>query len=122
MLVALRDPGWRRQRPLAPTGSLEELLEETKTARARQAQANAAREHEFVAKRDQQAALLAEAKRERDAAAARSQSLSSQFDANEVKLTELSELRDASGWAPSGSSSAWCARPPRTSRAWCTTR
>jgi biopolymer transport protein ExbB len=80
-------------RAAEPTGSLEQLLEETKTARARQAQANAAREHEFVVKRDQQAALLAEAKRERDTAAARSQSLSSQFDANEVKLTELSELK-----------------------------
>ena len=74
--------------------SLEELLKETQTARARQAQANAGREQEFVAKRDQQAALLAEAKRERDAAAARSQSLSGQFDGNEVKLTELGTLRD----------------------------
>ena len=76
-------------------GSLEELLEETKSARARQAQANAGREKEFVAKRDQQAALLAEAKRERDAAATRSQNLSSLFDANEVKLTELGALREA---------------------------
>ena len=76
-------------------GSLEELLEETRNARARQAQANAGREKEFVARRDQQAALLAEAKRERDAAAARSQALSSQFDANEVKLTELGELRNS---------------------------
>ena len=74
--------------------SLEELLKETQTARARQAQANAGREQEFVAKRDQQAALLAEAKRERDAAAARSQGLSGQFDGNEVKLTELGTLRD----------------------------
>ncbi len=74
--------------------SLEELLKETQNARARQAQANAGREREFVARRDQQAALLAEAQRERDAAAARSQSYSSQFDANEVKLTELGELRD----------------------------
>jgi len=76
-------------------GSLEELLEETRNARARQAQANAGREKEFVARRDQQAALLAEAKRERDAAAARSQALSSQFDANEMKLTELGELRNS---------------------------
>jgi len=76
-------------------GSLEELLEETKNARTRQAQANAGREKEFVARRDQQAALLADAQRKRDAAAARSQSLSGQFDANEVKLTELGELRNA---------------------------
>jgi biopolymer transport protein ExbB len=78
-------------------GSLEELLEETRNARARQAQANAAREKEFIARREQQAALLADAKRKRDAAAARSQSLSGQFDANEVKLTELGELRTPGG-------------------------
>jgi biopolymer transport protein ExbB len=76
-------------------GTLEELLQETKTARARAAQANAGREKEFVAKRDQQAALLAQARKDRDAAQARSQDLSSQFDANEVKLTELGDLRNA---------------------------
>jgi len=76
-------------------GSLEELLEETRNARALQAQANAGREKEFLAKRDQQAALLAQARRDRDAAAAQSQSLSSPFDANEVKLTELGDLRTA---------------------------
>ena len=76
-------------------GSLEELLEETRNARARQAQANAGREQEFVTRRDQQAGLLAEAQRERDAAAAHSQDLSHQFDANEIKLTELGELRNS---------------------------
>ena len=76
-------------------GSLEELLEETRTARAQQAKANAAREQEFVTRRDQQKAMLAQAQKDRDAAAARSQSLSSQFDANEVKLTELGELRNS---------------------------
>jgi hypothetical protein len=76
-------------------GSLEELLEETRTARAQQAKANAGREQEFVQRRDQQAALLAQAQKDRDAAAARSQALSSQFDANEVKLTELGELRNS---------------------------
>jgi biopolymer transport protein ExbB len=76
-------------------GSLEELLQETKNTRALQAKANAGREQEFVSRRDQQATLLAEAQRARDAAAKRSQDLSSQFDANEVKLTELGELRTA---------------------------
>ena len=57
-------------------GSLEELLEQTRTARAQQAKANAGREHEFVARRDQQASLLAQAQKDRDAAAARSQALS----------------------------------------------
>ena len=63
-------------------------------ARSRR-KANAGREKEFVARRDQQAALLAQAQKERDAAAARSQALSAQFDANEVKLTELGELRNS---------------------------
>ena len=76
-------------------GTLEELLEETRNARAAQARANAEREKEFVTRRDQQAALLAQAQKERDAAAARSQALSAQFDANEVKLTELGELRNS---------------------------
>jgi biopolymer transport protein ExbB len=76
-------------------GTLEELLEETRNARARQAQQYSEREKEFVAKRDEQSRLLADAKRERDAASARAQQLSAQFDANELKLTELGALRDS---------------------------
>jgi biopolymer transport protein ExbB len=75
--------------------SLEELLEETRTARARQAAVHAEREKEFLAKRDEQQQLLAQTQKDRDAAAARADDLSSQFDANELKLTELSTLRDA---------------------------
>jgi biopolymer transport protein ExbB len=69
--------------------SLDELLEQTRNSRARAAQANAAREAEFLANKDRQAALLAEAQRARDAAEARSKQLSAQFDANELLLTEL---------------------------------
>jgi len=72
--------------------TLDELLEETRNTRAVQARANAAREAEFLASREKQAALLAEAKRARDAAEARSKQLSSQFDANELRLTELDVL------------------------------
>jgi biopolymer transport protein ExbB len=71
---------------------LDQLLEETRTARTAQAEANAAREAEFVANRDEQAQLLAEAKRARDAAEARSKQLSAQFDANEQKLADLDAL------------------------------
>jgi biopolymer transport protein ExbB len=71
---------------------LGELLEETRTARTRAAQAHAAREAEFVASRDRQAQLLAEARRARDAAEARSKQLSTQFDANEERLAELDAL------------------------------
>jgi biopolymer transport protein ExbB len=71
---------------------LSELLEETRSARTRAAQAHAAREAEFVANRDRQAQLLAEAKRARDAAEARSKALSAEFDANEERLAELDVL------------------------------
>ena len=72
--------------------NLDELLEQTRNTRTRQAQANAAREKEFLANREQQAALLAEAKRERDVAEARSKQLSVQFDANETRLAEQDAL------------------------------
>jgi biopolymer transport protein ExbB len=72
--------------------SLDELLEETRSTRARQAQALAAREAEFLAHRDEQAARLAEAKRARDAAQSRSERLSAEFDANETRLAELDAL------------------------------
>jgi biopolymer transport protein ExbB len=71
--------------------NLDELLEQTRNARAIEAKANEAREKEFLTKRDQQAALFAEAKRVRDAAEARSKQLSATFDANETKLTELED-------------------------------
>lgn len=69
--------------------TLEELLEKTRNVRATEAEAQAAREKEFLANRDQQAALLAEAQKKRDAAEARSKALSAQFDANETRLAEL---------------------------------
>jgi len=69
--------------------SLDELLEQTRNSRALQAKASAAREAEFLANKDEQAALLAEAQRARDAAEAKSKQLSAQFDANELLLTEL---------------------------------
>lgn len=73
-------------------GSLEELLEKTRNARVEQERANAEREKEFLASRDRQAALLAEAIRKRDEAEARSQAASERFDANEKMLTEKEDL------------------------------
>ncbi len=75
----------------AAVESLDDLLEQTRTTRATKAKENAAREKNFLASREQQATLLADAVRERDAAEARSKSLSATFDANEVKLAELEE-------------------------------
>ncbi len=72
--------------------NLDELLEATRNARTIEAQANAGREKEFLANREKQAALLADAQRARDAAEARSKQLSASFDANEIKLAELDGL------------------------------
>jgi biopolymer transport protein ExbB len=71
--------------------SLDELLEQTRSTRAQQARAHEAREREFLARRDQQKELLAQAQRARDAAEERSRQLSAQFDANELELAELEE-------------------------------
>jgi biopolymer transport protein ExbB len=79
-------------RSARPATSLEELLEQTRNRRTIEAQANAAREREFLENREKQAQLLAEARRARDAAEARAQRLSAQFDANELRLAELDEL------------------------------
>jgi biopolymer transport protein ExbB len=78
--------------PASAVESLDELLEQTRLARARQAEVNAQRERDFLSRREQQASLLAEAKRARDAAEARSKRLSAQFDANEIELAEREEL------------------------------
>jgi len=77
--------------------SLQELLEQTRNARAAEAQQNAAREQQFVADRNKQAGLLAQARAERTAQENRSKLLGAQFDANEKKLTELQSVLDAKG-------------------------
>jgi biopolymer transport protein ExbB len=73
--------------------TLDELLQQTRNVRALKAKENAEREQEFLANREQQAALLAEAVAKRDAAEARSKALSAQFDQNELKLKDLQETR-----------------------------
>ena len=78
----------------AAAGNLQELLEQTKNARAIQAKANAAREREFLAMRDEQSKLVAEAVAQRDAAEARSQALSAQYDQNELRTNELQTMLD----------------------------
>jgi biopolymer transport protein ExbB len=74
--------------------SLDELLEQTRNARTDKEKENARREQEFLANRDLQKSLLAEAKRKRDEAEARSKAMSATFDANELKLAELSDRMD----------------------------
>jgi biopolymer transport protein ExbB len=77
--------------------NLDELLQQTRNARAKESQVNAERERQFLADRNRQAELLAQAQREKAAEDARSKALSAQFDANEKKLTELQALLDAKG-------------------------
>ena len=77
--------------------NLDELLDQTKNARAKEAQINQQREQQFLSDRNHQAELLAQAQREKAAEDARSKQLSAQFDANEKKLTELQSLLDAKG-------------------------
>jgi len=82
----------------AAPGNLDELLEQTRSARAREEKANGEREAKFLADRNKQAALLAEAKAEVTEQRKRTESLTSGFDANEKKLTELQhQLESRSG-------------------------
>src|SRR6478735_9245521 len=73
----------------AAPGNLDELLEQTRLARETESKANAAREAKFLAERNRQSAMMAEVKAEVDEARKRSQQLSSTFDANEKRLTDM---------------------------------
>ncbi len=75
--------------------SLDELLEQTRTARAREAQQNQARIGQFQQERNRRAELLSQAQGELSRENARANTLSSQFDANEKKLVELQSAVDA---------------------------
>jgi biopolymer transport protein ExbB len=78
--------------------NLDQLLEETKNLRAREAKENAAREQEFRASSAEQATLLQQADAKRKAAEARSQRLSAQYDENEKQIAELEKaLEERSG-------------------------
>lgn len=78
----------------ASPGNLDELLEQTRTARELEAKANAAREAKFIAERSKQSEMMAGVKAEVAAARAKSQALSSEYDANEKKLTSLQQQLD----------------------------
>jgi len=79
----------------ATPGNLDELLEQTRSARTREATANQEREAKFLAERNKQAAMLAEARAELTEQQRRSTALSTAFDANEKKLTENQAQLDA---------------------------
>jgi biopolymer transport protein ExbB len=79
----------------ATPGNLDELLEQTRTAREAEAKANAAREAKFLAERNKQAAMMADVRAEVSAQRARSQQLSAAFDANEKKLVQMQAQLDS---------------------------
>jgi biopolymer transport protein ExbB len=85
--------------PLAAApGNLDELLEQTRSARQREEKANQEREAKFLAEHNKQAALLAEARAELTEQRKRTESLTSSFDSNEKKLAELQhQLESRSG-------------------------
>ena len=72
--------------------TLDELLEQTRTAREQERKENADRERQFQTNRDQQAALLAQAEAQRKAAEAQSQQLSAQYDAFDKEINNLDTL------------------------------
>lgn len=79
----------------AAPASLDELLEQTLTAREKEAAINAEREAKFKKELDQQATLLAEAKARLAAEQKRGAGLTASFDANEKSITDLSAELDA---------------------------
>jgi biopolymer transport protein ExbB len=79
----------------ASPGNLEELLEQTRSARAKEAQAHKERETRFLAERNKQAALLAEARTRLNTLRQRSATLAASFDANEKRLAQMQTELDA---------------------------
>jgi biopolymer transport protein ExbB len=76
----------------ASAETVDDLLEETKNARALEERVHAAREQEFLESRDQQKAILEQARLARDAEQQRSQEISARFDQNELALNDLETL------------------------------
>jgi biopolymer transport protein ExbB len=79
----------------ASPGNLDELLEQTRSARQAEAKANEEREKKFAADRNKQSTMLNEARSALTAERARGASLAAAFDGNEKKLTELQTQLEA---------------------------
>ncbi len=75
----------------APASSLSELLQRIRQDNRDQSAEARAREQEFQAKRNEQAAILQRAKDELAALEAEGVALAAQFDANDVRINELNE-------------------------------
>jgi biopolymer transport protein ExbB len=79
----------------ATPGNLDELLEQTRSARQREAQANEEREKRFVTERNKQAELVTGARTALASERQRGATLAATYDANEKRLTELQTQLDA---------------------------
>ncbi len=78
--------------------SLDQLLQQVRSGRSGDAEANAARIREFQADRARQSQLLQEARGERSRGEALSAQLEAQFDSNDTELVELErQLQDRLG-------------------------
>ncbi|AXQ30707.1 MotA/TolQ/ExbB proton channel family protein [Solimonas sp. K1W22B-7] len=86
-------PALAQQAP-ATAKTLDELLEQVRTADARDAKANTDREARFAAARDQQGKLLGEANAEKTALENQAAALARQFEANDSQIGELTKARD----------------------------
>ena len=75
----------------AQNDPLQDLLQQTKNARAAERAENDARERRFRERRDEQATLLKEARAELATQERRSEELLNEFEANDKKLAELEE-------------------------------
>ena len=74
--------------------TLDELLEQVRTADARDAKINAEREARFASTRDQQQKLLSDATAEKAALEAQAATLARQFEENDRLIGELMQARD----------------------------
>jgi biopolymer transport protein ExbB len=92
MLAVLVSP---LQANAAAAGNLDELLEQTRSARTQEEKANKDREAKFLSERNKQAALMAEARADLTEQQKRGTTLSTAFDANEKRLVELQAQLDA---------------------------
>jgi len=90
-LPALAQAAGPAAAPASDAKTLDQLLEQTRTARARDDRINAERINRFKAARDEQAGLLKKAEVEKAAAEAESAALGKQFEANEKTLTDLQD-------------------------------
>ena len=75
----------------AKDGKMEGLLNKIKNSRSAMSGELRQREQKFVSEKNQQAALLAQAKKQLRSLEARSESLSSQFETNEKELLKIEE-------------------------------